>query len=462
MIEQQQPPQQPSQNENIIQNNQALENATIQQFNDPEVYDTMKKVIEKSKEKVHFDSKKDEDEKGGEEKDSLVKPESGSSKRKIDYNRLDEEFKDIFNKENSNINDIRRNLIHLIIFTSVMNCIAWEFDCLYLNACYGENIEMDFTISIFLFPLIILSIAFLYLIYVTINYLRQIPIRICIIIYTIICVGFIILGIFSLVFAIKYFEETNEKAENALKEMTRYEFDYYNNYRENKSAVQSLKWLYRYKMLFTGILDLVLGILGIIVVIICILFNSLLSQTTFDWRPPLRSHVRISRIKKAIELYTQNSDNFIKIFKAENPHYQLDELDNRDNRFEGLKGSIGDSLDLSKDKKEGSNAQINSGVNNINNNNYDDLILPKAGPKKKGGNDNENKENQKENHIENNQPNNEENNINNENEINTNSNNLINNNINNPNEINTDSNNLINNNANEINTNPNQAVDNEI
>ena len=144
-----------NQNQNVIQpviedNNR---NQLSSQAIDPELYPTMKKVIEQSKEKVLFDKKKeDEEEKLGDEKQSLL---SGGGKRKIDYKRLDEEFKDIFNKENSNINSIRRCLIHLIIFVGVMNAIVWEVDCLYLNACYGEDIEMEKWISAILCPLII-------------------------------------------------------------------------------------------------------------------------------------------------------------------------------------------------------------------------------------------------------------------------------------------------------------------
>ena len=40
-------------------------------------------------------------------------------------NEINDEFKNIFNKENSNINDCRRCLIHLIIVVGVINCCAW-------------------------------------------------------------------------------------------------------------------------------------------------------------------------------------------------------------------------------------------------------------------------------------------------------------------------------------------------
>ena len=429
--------------ENINSNFQPINNNINQPSNlaqDPELYPTMQKVIEQSKEKILYDNNRDEEEKIGDEKDSFVKSGSISTKRKIDYNRLNEEFKDIFNKENSNINDVRRNLIHLIIVTAVVNCIAWELDCLFLNACYGENIEMERFISSLLFPFIIISIFLLYLLYVTVNFLRQTAIKISLIIYTIFSLLFIVIGIYSLVKGLQY---NDEMAERVIKTLTKYEIDYYREiYKDNDNEEKHLKRVFTYKMVFTGILDLILGFLGIIIVIASIVFNSLLSQTTFDWRPPLRSHVRIARIKKAIELYTQNSESFINLFRAENPHYQLDEMENKDmNRFGRVKNMMGDSVDLSKDKKDNSNNQNNNiDNNNINNNNdEDEIILPKAFPKKtKLNKDDKNDKNSGSKNHEINNINNRDNisNVNNENEINTNSNNLINNKIEN-NEINT-------------------------
>ena len=392
--------------QNIIQN---VEN---QQANDPELYPTMKKVIEES-EKKYSDQRKEETEKMG-ESESLIK--SGSMKKKLDFNKLEEGFKDIFNKGNSNINDVRRDLIHLIIVLVVINCIAWEIDCLFLDACYGENIEMELWISHTLCPLIFASLIFLYLIYEAINYLKQIPIRISVIIYAIISIFFIVLGIISIYQGLDYKEE---KAQKRLYSLTRFEREYYKDMKPEKSDEENLKNQYKLKMLFTGILDLLLGVLGIILIIFCLIFNSLLSQTTFDWRPPLRSHVSTSRIKKAIELVTQNNESFINIFRAENPHYQIDEIDNKDvnNRLGGLKGSFGESIDLSKEKKDLSN----SGINNVkvNNNNDEELVLPKASTKKNKDKD-ANKSDKNEPNQENQQQQDHvENHVNPENEINT-------------------------------------------
>ena len=428
-----------NQNQNIVQpidNNQSqlLTNQAV----DPELYPTMKKVIETSKEKIHFDKKQDEGEKREGEEDSLLKHTSTATKRIVDYEKIYDEFRDIFNKENSNINNLRRWLIHIIIFTIVLNCCALEGDCLYLNVCYGENIEMESWISISLFPLIIVSILLLYLLYSTINYLKKTAFIVCAIIYLFLSVYCIILAIFSFYYA---FRRDDSEIENKFNSMTDNEKYYYQN---DENEVYRA---YKIKMIWSGSFNLVLGFFGIIIFIISLLFNTLLLQTTYDWRPPLRSHVRISRIKKSIELYAQNIDSFTKIFRAENPNYQLDELENKDmNRFGIIKGSIGDSADISKERKDVSNINNSGNINNINNN--EEIILPKALKKK-------NKVNIVDNKDEKNNEDNQNNNINNENEINTNTNNLINNNIENENEINTNSNNLINNkinNENEINT----------
>ena len=431
------------QNQNIIKTNNL--NQSVNQANDTELYTTMKKVIEESKSKVPIEQKKDieeeEEEKIVEEKESLVKPGSLSLKRKLDYNKLNEEFKDIFNKKNSNINDTRRCLFHMIIIVAVCNCIAWEFDCLFLNACYGENVEMERWISACLFPLIIFSIFLLYLLFMTVNYLRQIPITIVIWIYLAVSITLVVIGIISIVKGSKYKLSDDNTAESVLKDLTIFENDYYENYDKGKSKVDNLKYLYYYKMVFTGSLNIIIGVMGVIIFIKSALFNSLLSQTAFDWRPPLRSHIRISRIKKAIELYAQNSESYVNIFRSENPHYQFDDMDNKElrNKFGSIKGSVVDSNDISKDKRDISNIQ-----NNNNENNNDEIVLPKAKKRvlQKNQNDKESEKNTS--------------NINNkENEINTNSNNLINNNINNINENNHINNNINHENENNINNQDN-------
>ena len=361
---------------------------SLNQFEDPELYHTMKKVVKESKEKYIHEEKKDEFDKleGDDDKGSLIKSLSTSTKRKFLYQKLDEEFKDIFNKGNSNINSCRRCLIYLIVVVGVLNCLAWEIDCLFLNICYGEEIEMDKWISHSLFPSIILSIIILYFLSGTITYLKKSALIFCAIIYFLLSIYLFIIGVISL------YNGINNKMSKALKDLTFYEKKYYENYRSKNDGEWSLKYHYRYKMIVSGGINLFLSLMGAVVFIFTICFNSLLSQTTYDWRPPLRSHVRIQRITKAIDLYTQNNESFVNLFKAENPNYQIDEDNKNINRFEGIKNEMEESL--KKDKLSNSSGKKLK-KNIIDDNESEDL--PKVSPKKRKlrfNNNDDNKENE--------------------------------------------------------------------
>ena len=327
--------------------NQSNQFAT--QVNDDKVYETMQQVIKASKEKVQYDSKKeeaDEEEKEGEgeEKESIIGKFKGSQsmiQRRKNFLQLNKEFKNIFNKDNSNINDKRRCLIHMIIIVGVINSCAWEIDCLFFNVCYGEKIEMEEWISISLFPLIILSIFLLFVLNASINYLKRTLIMVCTIIYLILSIFSIVLGIISI------FEGCTYKVENAekvFKDFTEYEKNYYSKKSDN------LRFKYFQKMVGSGILDLIIGVAGVAIFFMTLLFTSYLSKTAFDWRPPLRSHIRFSRIKKAVRLYSQNYDSFLNLFRAENPNYQIDEIEAKEakNRF----AAIRDSQYFKKDDKK--------------------------------------------------------------------------------------------------------------
>jgi len=328
-------------------NNQSSQFAS--QVNDPNVYETMQQVIKKSKEKITYDNKKEEDEeedKGEDKEEFLGKSRLSQSmiQRRINFLKLNKEFKNIFNKDNSNINDKRRCLIHTIIFVGVLNCCAWEIDCLFFNVCYGEDIEMKKWVSISLFPLIGLSIFLLYILNTSINYLKRTLMMICINIYLALSIFAIMLGIYSIVKACELKTEDVEVEKN-YKKLSPFEQEYYGN-RDN------LRNKFKQKMLGTGIIDLILGAAGVIIFLMTLLFSSYLSKTNFDWRPPLRSHIRFPRIKKAIQLYTQNYDSFLNVFRAENPNYQFDEIEAKENinRFGALAKS--NLFDRKADKTE--------------------------------------------------------------------------------------------------------------
>ena len=419
-------------NPSMIQNNQ--NNQFLSQVNDPGLIDVTQKIIQVSKEKdLEEEEKKADEEEAREQEEGPKKSILSKSmiQRRLNFKKLNEEFKNIFNKDNSNINDIRRCLIHVIILVGVMNCCVWEVDCLFFNICYGENIEMDQRISALLFPLIILSIFILYILFVSINYLQRKIIMTCIIIYILLSIVLFIIGILSIVKGVKF---NSEDEENAYETLTQFEKDYYDQ--------KGLRKEYRRKMLASGIMNLVLSVFGFFVSFKTFLFKSLLTKTSFDWRPPLRSHVRAQRIKKTVQLYTNNYDSYLYKFQAENPNYQIDEVEAKENknRFGGIKNSIlnksragGESEKKDKKEKESEKSsdiplpkkkkKSEKSENSNDNNDEDDIPLPRLKKKKKVllnriGEQN----NEKDKHEENNNKSDEEhsNNINNNNHVNNN------------------------------------------
>ena len=419
-------------NPSMIQNNQ--NNQFLSQVNDPGLIDVTQKIIQVSKEKdLEEEEKKADEEEAREQEEGPKKSILSKSmiQRRLNFKKLNEEFKNIFNKDNSNINDIRRCLIHVIILVGVMNCCVWEVDCLFFNICYGENIEMDQRISALLFPLIILSIFILYILFVSINYLQRKIIMTCIIIYILLSIVLFIIGILSIVKGVKF---NSEDEENAYETLTQFEKDYYDE--------KGLRKEYRRKMLASGIMNLVLSVFGFFVSFKTFLFKSLLTKTSFDWRPPLRSHVRAQRIKKTVQLYTNNYDSYLYKFQAENPNYQIDEVEAKENknRFGGIKNSIlnksragGESEKKDKKEKESEKSsdiplpkkkkKSEKSENSNDNNDEDDIPLPTLKKKKKVllnriGEQN----NEKDKHEENNNKSDEEhsNNINNNNHVNNN------------------------------------------
>ena len=419
-------------NPSMIQNNQ--NNQFLSQVNDPGLIDLTQKIIQVSKEKdLEEEEKKADEEEAREQEEGPKKSILSKSmiQRRLNFKKLNEEFKNIFNKDNSNINDIRRCLIHVIILVGVMNCCVWEVDCLFFNICYGENIEMDQRISALLFPLIILSIFILYILFVSINYLQRKIIMTCIIIYILLSIVLFIIGILSIVKGVKF---NSEDEENAYETLTQFEKDYYDE--------KGLRKEYRRKMLASGIMNLVLSVFGFFVSFKTFLFKSLLTKTSFDWRPPLRSHVRAQRIKKTVQLYTNNYDSYLYKFQAENPNYQIDEVEAKENknRFGGIKNSIlnksragGESEKKDKKEKESEKSsdiplpkkkkKSEKSENSNDNDDEDDIPLPRLKKKKKVllnriGEQN----NEKDKHEENNNKSDEEhsNNINNNNHVNNN------------------------------------------
>lgn len=409
------------------ENNKIPESVERETFTDPKLEKVMKDIVEGTKGKKNLDSElppqsgkqskleQSDEKKEGlkvDEQDELIK--RNKEKKNIERKK---EFKHIFNKEMTNINVHRRNLLHCIVVVAVIDCIIWEIDCLFLNVCYGEEKEMEKWVSSILFPLIILNILLLYFLYVSANYLKRVSFKVCIGIISLFAIICIIFGIIQI---LKGGKKSNEHSEKIIEELTGGELEYYSEigknwkkdsgFDEKTYVIHGIFYKYKLKMILSGSLNLLLGVLSIIIIIISVIFNSLLAQSKFDWRPPLRSHVRESRIIKAIKLYIENSETYRKLFLAENPGFPFGETEIESQRLNNLKSNI--NLD-----KE---SQVESRSLNINNKSQNI----------QGNPENEIKQQENFTSKNNNFPNNNSNINNSENYNMNNNNNMSNNNIN--------------------------------
>jgi len=67
----------------------------------------------------------------------------------------------------------------------------------------------------------------------------------------------------------------------------------------------------------TNIILIVSGGVGILLSIYSFCFYWMLTDTAFDWRPPMRSHLHDDRAKRIIDLYLKNNDEFRRLYEAE-------------------------------------------------------------------------------------------------------------------------------------------------
>ena len=389
--------QQPQFDSNSIrsQNKIQFQQETFQkQDADDDIYNAMKKVKEISEGRPYYDPKsnavasalksplKSDLKKSSAEKDiessRLLGEDVTANRGKAQMNN---DFYQLFNENLQQINSCRDCLMHLIIIVIIIDCIIWEENCMFLNVCYGEEIEFDKGISCCLFALIILTIIFLYCLYNSVSYLKKNSIIVYFILIIILAIIAIFLGIYQIV---KGTRRKDDDKVNIYSELTTYGKDYYERlnrkyFKSNQGGLYKMNKEYRFKMIFSGATNLLMGVLSMIVIFTAISFNCYFSQTRFDWRPILVSCLHNSRMKKTLELYRNNIERYREVFCAENPGVYLgnqpDNLDSK--RFNYLKNisnldSVDNSIRDKLSKSKNSNVQVN---------NDDDFQLPKADPK---------------------------------------------------------------------------------
>ena len=403
-------------------------------INDPELYHAMKRVVEIQKGKKLYDAMPDTNigkEQKEIEEELARKEEEEKKKKEEEENLLSQQqipqqpqaiqnaFKNLFNKDMIRNNSIRRLLLYITIILISIYSMMWEFLCLFNNVCFGEEQEVEKWISHCICPLFFLLIILVTLLYFFSDYIYKPGIKITNIFITLASIACVVIGIIGLIIlARKSTKDNCHGLQDIWDLLTENERIYYD--KDSKDCNKLWK-KYRQKMLLSNIFLIVAGGIGILLALYSFCFYWMLTDTAFDWRPPMRSHLHDDRAKRIIDLYFKNNEEFRRLYEAEHKK----EIDEQLKLFQQSMG-------------------MNNDVNNINsiqgggNDDNEGFELPMVSKNKnQAGEDTSLKNDVDNNNIINNQENNNNNLINNqENNNNNTDNNIISNQDNNENKKN--------------------------
>ena len=391
----------------------------------------MKRVVEIQKGKKLYDAMPDTNigkEQKEIEEELARKEEEEKKKKEEEENLLSQQqipqqpqaiqkaFKNLFNKDMIRNNSIRRLLLYITIILISIYSMMWEFLCLFNNVCFGEEQEVEKWISHCICPLFFLLIILVTLLYFFSDYIYKPGIKITNIFITLASIACVVIGIVGLIIlARKSTKDNCHGLQDIWDLLTENERIYYDI---NSKDCNKLWKKYRQKMLLSNIFLIVAGGIGILLALYSFCFYWMLTDTAFDWRPPMRSHLHDDRAKRIIDLYFKNNEEFRRLYEAEHKK----EIDEQLKLFQQSMG-------------------MNNDVNNINsiqgggNDDNEGFELPMVSKNKnQAGEDTSLKNDVDNNNIINNQENNNNNLINNqENNNNNTDNNIISNQDNNEN-----------------------------
>ena len=247
------------------------------------------------------------------------------------YQNIQKDFKNLFNQQHlTSINSVRRCLLHLVIFVIIINCLFWEVLCLFHHTCFGEKNTMVEFISHSICPMIFILLILYMLLFFCCDFLYKPGIKIVNILIIIMMILFLVFGVYGIIKGIK--ADVNEK----WLRMSKLSQDYFKN-DENE-----LKKKFTLNMLLSSVIYLVIGLLGIIVLIVCYRFYWSLTETSGDWRPPLRSRLHDDRANRILRLYEMFIDEKKRVEKAEKqPGSQFDNV-----------GPISNASEIEREREE--------------------------------------------------------------------------------------------------------------
>ena len=397
------PPVQEGEGGDIIENPQ-INPGGIQKEDDSLLFPTMKKIKELKENKKYFDpnpqpipeeqKKKEEEEKKENEHEENEPLEQQQNKvSEIPIANVQSEFKNLFNKNMLQNNSYRRRLLHMLIVIIIINCILWEVLCLFMGVCYGENVVMQGWLSQTICPLIfILLICYVFLFFCS-DYLYKPGIQVANILIILLLLMFIGFGVYSLIRGLGISSDTLTNRYNELSINSQNFFD----------GIQDFKDTFKINMIVTAVFYLFIALTGIVLIIFSYQFFYLLTETAFDWRPPLRSRLHDDRAQRILNLYAIYNEEFRRLYEAEHKkkeenvpkeivNQQQQPLGNNEIPAEGVEmQNLNKNKDIQKEdaplqtkkeeKKEednnGPSHQLGEGVNTISN------INPSAAQPKK-------------------------------------------------------------------------------
>lgn len=397
------PPVQEGEGGDIIENPQ-INPGGIQKEDDSLLFPTMKKIKELKEKKKYFDpnpqqipeeqKKKEEEEKKENEHEENEPLEQQQNKvSEIPIANVQSEFKNLFNKNMLQNNSYRRRLLHMLIVIIIINCILWEVLCLFMGVCYGENVVMQGWLSQTICPLIfILLICYVFLFFCS-DYLYKPGIQVANILIILLLLMFIGFGVYSLIRGLGISSDTLTNRYNELSINSQKFFD----------GIQDFKDTFKINMIVTAVFYLFIALTGIVLIIFSYQFFYLLTETAFDWRPPLRSRLHDDRAQRILNLYAIYNEEFRRLYEAEHKkkeenvpkeivNQQQQPLGNNEIPAEGVEmQNLNKNKDIQKEdaplqakkeeKKEednnGPSHQLGEGVNTISN------INPSAAQPKK-------------------------------------------------------------------------------
>ena len=233
------------------------------------------------------------------------------------YQNVQKDFKNLFNQQNlTSINSVRRCLLHLVIFVIIINCFFWEVLCLFHHTCFGEEFTMKKWISQSICPMIFILLILYMLLFFCCDFLYKPGIKIVNILIIIMMIAFLAIGICGIIEFLNK-ETLVDKSWNKMSKLNQESFG-------NKD---DFKGTFILNMLLTSILYFLIALLGIIVLIVDYRFYWSLTETSGDWRPPLRSRLHDDRANRILRLYEMFIDEKKRVEKAEKqPGSQFDNV----------------------------------------------------------------------------------------------------------------------------------------